>query len=174
MRERPIIITGPVNGKKTSMLYSLCSLLDSEGYSFGGMIQVPALPGKEKRDWIWSDQGTGEIRLLMSVDERKGWQRFGRFWIDTSTFDWARQRILGKLDACDYLTFDEIGPLELEGRALDGTFRTVLESFGGTVIAVVREQLLDRMLQTYELDEDEVRIIRSDRPWDDQLENLIP
>jgi nucleoside-triphosphatase THEP1 len=173
MSSDPIIITGAVDSGKTSMLYSLCSRLDLAGYSFGGMIQVPALPGKPKREYVWSDQASGETRLLMSEDEQPGMIRFGRFWFDEQTFAWARERMAAASSAVDYLTFDEIGPLELEGKGLDGMLRTMLASFGGTIIAVVRRPLLEHVCVRYGLHIDHVRILHADRPWEAQLERVL-
>ena len=173
MRHAPILVTGPVNSGKTSLLYTLCSRLDSAGNRFGGVIQVAPLPNKEKRDWVLSDQGTGDIRLLLSTEEHPGWDRFGRFWVDNQTFEWAHERIMAKLDTTDYMTFDEIGPMELEGKALHTTFKCVLESYGGTVIAVVRRPLLESVMETYGIPGDNVVILHADKPWEAQLEKII-
>ena len=173
MHKNPIIVTGSVDSGKTSMLYSLCSRLDLAGCTFGGMIQVPSIPGSPKRDWIWSDQGTGETRLLMSLDEAPGIVRSGSFWVAVGTFPWAHERLRARLSRADYLTFDEIGPLELAGRALDSTIRKVLQSYQGTVIAVIRRPLLEQVCMRYGMPIDHAHILYADQEWDAQLECVL-
>lgn len=172
METDPILITGEVDSGKTRFLYTVCSRLDLAGFSFCGMIQVPSLPGKTKDAYVWSDQGSGETRTLLRVERQAGWQRFGRFWYDQDAFDWARECIMSRLAISDYLTFDEIGPMELEGKALDETIKESLAKFKGTVIAAVRSSLLDEVCERYALHTPEQRILRTDLPWDAQLERL--
>ena len=173
MRHTPILVTGPVNSGKTTLLYTLCSRLESAGYRFGGVIQVAPLPNQEKKDWVLSDQGTGDLRLLLSTEEHPEWERYGRFWVDTQTFTWAHERIMAMHDSTDYMTFDEIGPMELEGKALHATFKAVLASYGGTVIAVVRKPLLKHVMETYGISGDNVVILHADKPWEEQLEKIV-
>jgi nucleoside-triphosphatase THEP1 len=80
---------------------------------------------------------------------------------------------MAKLDTSDFMTFDEIGPMELEGKALHATFKSVLESYGGTVIAVVRKPLLERVMERYGIPGDNVVILHADKPWEEQLEKIV-
>lgn len=173
MQSKPIFITGPINSGKTTFLYFLCSRLDSVGHKIGGVIQVIPLPNQEKTEWVLSDQFTGDIRLLMTTTAQDNWETFGRFWIDHDTFRWAHARILSHMHATDYLTFDEIGPLELEGKALHETFRQVIDSYHGTVIAVVRESLLDAVLHTYGIPPSEAMVLRVQSPWEEELSKVV-
>lgn len=173
MRCKPIFITGPIDSGKTTFLYSLCSRLDSAGHKIGGMIQVIPLPHQEKTEWVLSDQFTGDIRLLMTTTAQDGWDTFGRFWIDHTTFRWAHERIMEHMHATDYLTFDEIGPLELQGEALHQTFLEAMNSYQGTIIAVVRESLLDAVLHTYDIPTSTALILRVQAPWEEELSKVV-
>ena len=164
-----IFITGAVDSGKTTMLYALCSRLDSAGYSIGGMVQVLPLPNHRKKDWVLSDQGTGEVRLLLSTEERPDWVGFGRFWYDPETFAWAENQIMQFMPTSDYLIFDEIGPIELQGAGFHDVYRKVLKSFHGTVITVVRESLLDSVFATYDIKREKALILSVDSPREEEL-----
>lgn len=168
-----IFITGPVNSGKTTMLYALCSRLDSAGHSLGGVIQVLSLPHQEKKNWVLSDQGTGEIRLLMSIEEHKDWVPFGRFWYDPETFSWAENQITQYIPTSNYIIFDEIGPIEIQGDGLHQVYQKVLKSFHGTVITVVREGLLDTVFETYGINRNKALVLSVDAPLEDELGKVI-
>lgn len=172
-RRRHVVVTGPVNSGKTSMLFSLCSRLDSLGISIGGVIQVMPLPGKEKRDWILSDQGTGEVRTLMTVDEKPGWIPFGRFWYDQAVFDWASETMLSHRKHYDYITVDEIGPLELQEQGLAHAYRKLVHTYRGTVITVIREDLLERMLRHFGIERGSVEVLHTEEPLEEELRKVV-
>jgi nucleoside-triphosphatase THEP1 len=173
MRHKPIFIVGPVNSRKTTFLYTLCSRLDCSGYKIGGVIQVMPIPGQEKKDWELSDQSSGETRLLMTTTFQPEFEQFGRFWVDYKTFDWAHERIIAAMQSYDVLTFDEIGPLELAGKALHATLHQVFSSYQGIIIAVVREKLLDAVLQTYGIPNNEALVLHVQKPWEEELGKVV-
>ncbi|WP_422480817.1 nucleoside-triphosphatase [Pleomorphochaeta sp. DL1XJH-081] len=168
-----IIITGPTNSGKTTMLYALCSRLDSAGYAIGGVVQVLPLPNQEKREWILSDQGTGEVRLLLSMEEHSDWKKFGRFWYDPQTFVWAENQIIQFMATSDYIIFDEIGPIEMQGTGFHEIYKKVLKSFHGTVISVIRDNLLDQVCDTYRVKRDKALILSVDAPREEELGKVI-
>ena len=166
------IVTGDKNGGKTSMLYALCSRLDSEGYTLAGVIQVATLPNKEKTEWVLSDQGSGEIRFLMGIKQQENLRKFGRFFIDDSAFQWADEKIMAKVASADYITIDEVGPLELEGGGFDKTIKKLLALRDKTLILVIRSALLEAVLKHYNIDILQTVIYHANRNWDEQLENI--
>ncbi len=68
MKKRIIIISGELNSGKTRLMYAICSLLDLDGFSIGGMIQVPTFPGKPKTSYTLSDQLTGISQTILDQD----------------------------------------------------------------------------------------------------------
>ena len=171
--KRHIFITGPINSGKTTMLYALCSRIDSAGYSIGGVIQVLPLPHAEKRDVSLSDQGTGEVRKLMQLEAQDGWISFGRFYYDRATFTWAAEKIEQFMASSDYMIIDEIGPIEMQDDGLHKIYQKVLKSFHGTVITVVRENLLDTVLNKYDIKREKVLILDVSAPREDELGKVI-
>jgi nucleoside-triphosphatase THEP1 len=173
MEYRHIVVTGEVGSGKTTMLYALCSRLDSAGYSIGGMIQVLPLPHEQQSDKVLSDQGTGEIKLLMSMVPNTGWPRYGKYYYDPEAFEWASQRIAQFMPTSDYIIIDEIGPIELSGGGLYEIYRSLLQSFSGTVITVIRKSLLEEVLEYFGIPKERTIVLRSDAPLEEELGKVI-
>ena len=51
----------------------------------------------------------------------------------------------------DLLSFDEIGPIELEGCGMAKSFNQVIHSFNGIIITAIRSALLDQIATTFKL-----------------------
>jgi nucleoside-triphosphatase THEP1 len=168
-----IVITGPTNSGKTTLLYTLCSRLDSAGYSVGGIAQVMPLPHAEKNDWVISDQGSGEVRTLLSQTAHEHWERFGRFWYDQTVFDWASACLLAHRETHQYITIDEIGPIELQGKGLDAACHSVFSTYSGTVISVIRSSLLEAVLERYGLDRKRIKLLDTRTDYQTQLTQVL-
>lgn len=164
-----ICITGPVNSGKTTLLYALSSRLESAGHSLGGVIQVLPLPNAEKRHYRLSDQVTGEVRLLLSMDEHPSWSRYGRFWYDPEAFTWASEHIRASMKDAQYLMIDEIGPMELADGGLAEIYVNLLKSFHGTVITVIREPLIDAVCEKFGIKKDRLLILHADASHEQEL-----
>ena len=68
----------------------------------------------------------------------------------------------------DWLVIDESGPLELEGKGLEPAVSKILiedEKYGGNILCVVRESLLDKFVEHYML-EDTFELINLDQNQD--------
>lgn len=169
-----VIITGPVNSGKTTLLYALNSRLDSLGKSIGGISQVMPLPHKIKTDWVWSDQGSGETQVLMSTEQHDDWKIFKRFWYNQSTFDWASALLLKHRSQYEVLTVDEIGPIELSGGGLHDAYSTILHTYNGLLITVVRDNLLEEVLSYFGINKDDVLLIHSQKEKESELRKVVP
>ena len=146
-----VVITGQVDSGKTTKLNALCSRMDTLGLQIGGITQTVPIPGIKKNDYLISDLSTGIVKTLMSVHETPGWLRRGRFWIDSSVFDWDNDAIERTMATSDVLAFDEIGPIELEGWGMAKSFNQVIHSFNGIIITAIRSALLDQIATTFKL-----------------------
>ena len=79
------------------LCYALCSRLDSKGYTLAGVIQVAALPNKEKIEWILSDQGSGESRFLMGIEQQANLRNFVDFLLMILLFNGQMKKLWQKL-----------------------------------------------------------------------------
>jgi nucleoside-triphosphatase THEP1 len=164
-----IIVTGPTNSGKTTLMSAYCSRLDfEEGLRLGGMICMVPLPGIEKTEWILTDLFTGEAKLLMTLRAIKGWEKRGRFFIDPSVFSWANHSIVQAFEHTDCLVFDEIGPIEIEGNGLYSSFSQALREYPGIIIAAVRNTLLEQVAFTFSLNLAEAEYLKTGIPLDEQ------
>ena len=168
-----VIITGDVNSGKTTMVNTVCSRLDIEGYTIGGIAQTVPVPSVEKNDYLVGDLSTGIVKLLMTTKENPSWKRFGRFWIDEQVFDWANDCSRQGIRTRDVVVFDEIGPVELEGGGLTPSFRNgLLSNRLPLLIVVIRKHLLFRMTEYFGIDLPSALTISSDIPLDDQYDEI--
>jgi len=168
-----VIITGDVNSGKTTMVNAVCSRLDLEGYTIGGIAQTVPVPSVEKNDYLVGDLSTGIVKLLMTTKENLLWKRFGRFWIDERVFDWANDCARQGIRTRDVVVFDEIGPVELKGGGLAPSFRNALLSNRlPLLIVVIRKHLLLQAAEYFGIELSLALIISSDVPLDDQYDAI--
>jgi nucleoside-triphosphatase THEP1 len=73
----------------------------------------------------------------------------------------------------DYIIFDEIGPIEMQGTGFHEIYKKVLKSFHGTVISVIRDNLLDQVCDTYRVKRDKALILSVDAPREEELGKVI-
>lgn len=80
----------------------------------------------------------------------------GDYKFDLSTLEWARNCITESFNKNpDWLIIDEVGPLELEGKGLEPVITRIItdsRNFKGRIIFVVREKMLKKFLDHYNLD----------------------
>jgi nucleoside-triphosphatase THEP1 len=101
---------------------------------------------------------TGERRLLLTSSPKSHLHPVGRFFMDPDVLEWAKTQLLEGMNA-PMLVLDELGPLELEGGGYYDTFRTVLSSYQGELVLVIRSSILERMLHRLNLDFNQVHLI---------------
>ena len=165
-----VLITGARDSGKTTLLTAYCSRLDLERrLRLGGVACTVPLPGKEKVDWVLYDLRTGETRLSMSLIENPSWEKKGRFFINPAVFDWANSCIVQAFGDTDCLVFDEIGRFEVEGGGLSPSFSAAIKEYPGTVIAVVRDTLLDQVATHFSLDLKQAEFLRTGIPLREQF-----
>jgi len=168
-----ICITGEKNSGKTHLMYAVCSLLDLDGATIGGMIQVPSLPHEKKSNYQLSDQHTGEVRTVLDRHEHPSWERFKCFYMDVDAFDWANKQIFTSFDSSDYLIFDEIGLLEIERRGFYPSFSESLKRFNGRILFNVRTEFLQSVCEHFSIDERELIVLESTLDTDTAYERIL-
>ncbi|NCB01082.1 MAG: hypothetical protein EOM67_02815 [Spirochaetia bacterium] len=161
MQHKIIIISGDKNSGKTRLMYAICSLLDFDGYSIGGMIQVPTLPGHFKTTYTLSDQLTGHSEIILNDKEKEGCTPYKNFYIDNSAFLWANEQIIQAMEKSDYLLFDEVGMLELQKKGFYPSLIKALKGYKGIIMMAVRDTYVEEVIQNFSIDRQSVLIIPS-------------
>ena len=160
-----LILTGPTRSHKTSTLFEWAKKRDD----CGGVLTP--------------DRKT--LRMLYNVKEKKSlpFQKpemdapsdvtIGRFVFDGEGFkkaaSWLDEHLADP--KLKYILIDEVGALELEGGGFDQWLRGSIATVGDkTLILVVRRNLLDDVMQRYDLQE--VSIVEKDYFLPDGAEKL--
>lgn len=161
MKRDIIMIRGDQNSGKTRLMYAICSLLDLDGYSIGGMIQVPNLPSTLKTSYALSDQLTGISRTILDEECKQTDAKIGKFYIDQDAFDWANEQIIKSFKTSDYIIFDEIGKLEIQQKGFYPSFTRALDEYKGTIMMIVRDDFVDDVFATFNFNEQSVLSLSS-------------
>ncbi|MGE4584090.1 MAG: nucleoside-triphosphatase [Sphaerochaeta sp.] len=150
MQAECLLVVGDRDQGKTT---TLKSLLASDRFRMQRTCGVLALANSEKTWYRLLDLSSGQQRLAMSMQPFGGaTTTFGRFHLDESAFLWMNDRIISHLDVCTLAVFDEIGKLEWEGRGLAPAFAKALEKNQLTILAAVRTQFVDAIIDRFSLD----------------------
>ena len=141
------IYAGPVRSGKTT---ALRARLEAAPRRAALGVLAPDVDGRRTLVSL----ATGAARRL-EADRPADPVAVGRFTFDGAVFAWARGEILAAVAARpETLVVDEVGPLELDGRglapAVDAAVCLGVDT-EARVLLVVREALVDRVLDRYGL-----------------------
>ncbi len=161
MVEDIIIITGKINSGKSSRAKDFAGRLRAAGKITGGIITLPFWRADKKSYYI-IDLMTGEGRLFASEVPLSPSLKYRRFYFSTPAFTFAEDAAEGAFGA-DYLFIDEPGPLELEGRGLAAIVTRCIELFSGTLVLVVREKILDEIVDRFAIPRERLAVYGPDR-----------
>jgi nucleoside-triphosphatase THEP1 len=148
-----VVVTGPTNCGKTSVVEAIVSKLIGQGCGVSGFIQPGLWQNKEKIGFRVRDVRTGEeIDLARRVEAREGQHGTG-FVFETDGFDLAA-RALARRQVDDVLIVDELGPLELRGRGhMPAVRRAIGDGSLRAVMLVVRRHLVPSLLLSLEAED---------------------
>lgn len=145
----------PVRSGKTT------SLIKWIGSRPKGSVAGVIAPDENDVRWI-KDISTGEQHMLtanINTPEARIIE-IGRFKFDQASFRWAHRVLRAGFEAVpEWLVFDEIGYLELQGQGLEPAVRRILNwnrRIASTkLLWVVRDELVDEVADYYGLSTDE-------------------
>lgn len=91
----------------------------------------------------------------LETDSPENIVQIGKYKFSNQTFDWAKTVLAEAVQKeIDWLIIDEIGPLELSGKALDSVISKIffsIDSITPKIICVVRSGLVEDMINHYGL-----------------------
>jgi nucleoside-triphosphatase len=110
------VLTGPVQGGKTTSVSALVTLLRSQGVKVGGFLCPGSFSEGRRSAFNLLDIETGQQLPMGSEKEQMGWVKFRRFYFNPDAFiqgeGWIKNSIRSDPGL---LVIDEVGPMELEG-----------------------------------------------------------
>ena len=156
MAEIIYILTGPVQSGKTTTIVNWA--LGKDGV-FG--ILTPVINGKRmfmdvhSREKFEMEANSRETEILM----------VGKFKFSKEGFSKAEDILRNGLnEKSGWLVVDEIGPLELRGEGLSDILKEILHSASHQqkILLVIRESILENVIQFFRLQEDNYVVIRTE------------
>ncbi len=134
------------SGKTTSI--QLCT---ENRYDIGGFLS----PDQNGSRYLLNLQNKKEIPFEIDLTNFDGpYDIIGKYAISRESFSIAHEWIKDHLANAQskHIVIDEVGPLELQGKGFADSLRYAKENIGTkNLIIVVRESLLDKVIQAFEL-----------------------
>ena len=151
LKPKIILLTGPVHSGKSNSLLNWAKMKREQGARIGGLTN----PSQDGEKWFISAEFESSRKMNATDDEPA--VRIGKYRFSAAAFAWARELLQPELGGrYDYFLIDEIGKLELKNIGLEPAVKGVFEFFQNnnetTIVAIVRESLLEDVIQHYGLE----------------------
>ncbi len=148
------IITGKIRVGKTTYLQNY---LKSKA-KVKGILQ-PVIDGER----FFEDVESGETEQISANSENEGTFLLGKYIFISKAFEWAKSRLNSiQIEGYNTIVIDEYGPLEFQNKGLEPTvseiISVILSSSNKKLIIVIRESLIERFIQKYNLLAEDIKI----------------
>jgi nucleoside-triphosphatase THEP1 len=146
------ILTGAQGSGKTSLLQNLVPLVRRHGRTAAGIRAPMVMDNGTRAGYNVEDVRTGDMLPLCRLGQENAAATAGpfgfdpdglRFGLDALSLDAVAQR--------DIVLLDEIGPLELQGGGWAPALRTLLQSYTGHLVLVIRPGILSQAMEQWGL-----------------------
>jgi nucleoside-triphosphatase THEP1 len=147
-----ILITGEVHQGKSSFMNELADKLKQKEFKIAGFLAPALFANGERIGYSLLSLSDGTQITVASKLFQPGWQKTRRFWFNPQAFESGKNWVENALaNEIDLIIIDEIGPLEIAGEGWDSLLRKTTDNCNCLQIWVVRKQLLDQVIERYEL-----------------------
>lgn len=143
-----VLITGTKGSGKTSLLSATAAEINKKGLSLKGVLQPATFKDSERCGYELLNLETGQKMELASKALQQNAATVGNYSFNPDAIEFGIQALSLKADV-EVLIIDEIGPLELKGKAWDAALRAWLNEPLAVILISVRPSLLDEVLRTY-------------------------
>ena len=166
------LITGNIQGGKTSYLTELIELLRNRSLSVGGFL-APGSFESGKRSGFRLKNIVSAVKLDPgSKKQTTKWIQYRRFWFNPEAFTLGRDWICASLKANpDVIVIDEVGPMEQEGSGWSETLEFLKSSSVPVQLWSVREKLSGEVMEHWSISSD--HLIHIDNEEVHKTANLI-
>jgi nucleoside-triphosphatase THEP1 len=149
---RVFILTGAQGSGKTSLLERLVPLVRQRGHTVAGIRAPLVMHAGARIGYNVEDIKTGDTLPLCRIGQRNAVETAGPFGFDRTGIRFgARALALEAVAQRDIVVVDEIGPLELRGGGWAPVVRPLLESYGGSLLLVIRPDILQAVLGRWQI-----------------------
>jgi len=149
---RVFILTGSQGSGKTTMLEKVLPLVRQHGRTVAGIRAPVVFDNGTRIGYNVEDVRTGDMLPLCRIGQRNAVAVAGLFGFDGNGIRFGSNAL--SLDAVaqrDVVIVDEIGPLELQGEGWAPALHPLLESYAGHLLLVVRPDILQQVLQEWQI-----------------------
>jgi nucleoside-triphosphatase THEP1 len=153
-RKRVTVITGSIGAGKTTRAHSYAQ----QRTGASGILAFGLFEAGAKTGYAAQSIRTNERRTLLCSHRVEGFFPVGKFFMDPEAFAWANHEILSGTDA-PMIVIDELGPLELEKQGYYDAANTLVNTYSGELVLVIRSNIVERMLHLLGLDFNRIHII---------------
>ena len=151
------IITGNIQGGKTSFLTELIELLRKRSLSVGGFLAPGSFESGKRCGFTLKNIENGMELPLAADRETVGWFRFRRFWFNPDTFKMGTKWIQACLEQKpDVVVIDEVGPMELQDSGWSDLLELLRKGSVPLQLWSVRESLLGEVMTRWDIPADQV------------------
>ena len=146
------IITGIIQGGKTSFLTELIELLRKRSLSVGGFLAPGSFESGKRSGFRLKNIVSGDELAMASTIETATWIKYRRFWFNPDAFTLGREWICESLKANpDVIVIDEVGPMEMEGSGWSETLEFLKSSSVPVQLWSVREKLSGEVMEHWSI-----------------------
>ncbi len=147
-----LLVTGKVQGGKTSYLTELAEQLKKREIKVGGFLAPGSFESGERSGFRLKNLLTGLELPMASVREAPGWDSYRRFWFNPDAFRAGREWISASLaEKVELVIIDEVGPMELEGSGWSETLKFLQQVSVPIQVWSVRESLVTELREQWNL-----------------------
>jgi len=149
--KRVFIISGDTRSGKTTFLKQTIKAVKNKNssYKIGGIIAHGIDKNNERFGFEIEDVSNGQRELLCTAEESHNAQKVGRFYFLSEGLSFGKS-VLSTQNSYDLVVVDEIGYMELEGKAWFEPVDNLIKSGKSDLILVVRRRLLEQFLQMWQ------------------------
>lgn len=146
------LITGDPCVGKTTCLSRIIKLIQTEGFTVGGVISREIRKNKQRTGFEMMDIQSGRNGIMASSDQKCG-PKFGRYRVNLQNIvDIGVNALLSSVKIMDLTICDEIGPMELFSPEFRRAVASVMKS-GRPILSVVHKHLEDPLVVTLKSEE---------------------
>jgi nucleoside-triphosphatase THEP1 len=146
------ITTGKTGSGKTTFLLKLIEEMRGKALSLAGFAALSVPEDDPSGSFNILDLVSGKILPLASRRFTEGWEQYGRFYFNPAGIGMGKNILEDPLIINnDLIIVDEIGPYELDGKIWAESLTRLLTGQSCSILLVVREQLVNQVLQQWSL-----------------------
>lgn len=149
MDEKPVfIISGKQGGGKTTTLTLVVNFLKKDNFNIYGFVAPGEWEDGKRKKFLIRDIRSGNQRILCQNIDKKGFEKYGRFYFDPQTIFFGEQ-LLHKAKPGDLLVIDEIGRFEIKGNVWSKLFRKLIRNSQNPLLITVRDEFITKVIQEF-------------------------